>query len=242
MPDRASSEGRAIRQVELLSNKLLTTAFEASLGCVAVMRRAKRRQRGSRDSYRAPKYQQTRASTLWAEGKTICGFIVKVRFHTALRCRKELFMLYKDCTSTGESLYFLYFREKKQSMLTQPKEEKQRKYRHADGFIVLKNVGNATGGKGATYGNNQEGNLRNLCFVNRKSSKSEGKFPIFRSGNPHYPKETCREFSFFPLSSRKESSIHCFLPNRVIRVRLCQRLPERFAFNVLSFDSAPDPG
>ena len=47
MPDRASSEGRAIRQVERLSNKLLTTAFEASLGCVAVMRRAKRRQRGS---------------------------------------------------------------------------------------------------------------------------------------------------------------------------------------------------
>lgn len=81
-----------------------------------------------------------------------------------------------------------------------------------------------------------------LCFVNRKSSKSEGKFPTFRSGNPHYPKETCREFSFFPLSSRKESSIHCFLPNRVIRVRLCQRLPERFAFNVLSFDSAPAPG
>ena len=33
MPARASSEGRAIRQVELLSNKLLTTAFEASLGC-----------------------------------------------------------------------------------------------------------------------------------------------------------------------------------------------------------------
>ena len=83
---------------------------------------------------------------------------------------------------------------------------------------------------------------RMLCFVNRKSSKSEGKFPTFRSGNPHYPKETCREFSFFHLSSRKESSIHCFLPNRVIRVRLCQRLPERFAFNVLSFDSAPAPG
>ena len=29
---------------------------EQLLGCVAVMRRAKRRQRGSRDSYRAPKY------------------------------------------------------------------------------------------------------------------------------------------------------------------------------------------
>lgn len=92
MPDRASSEGRAIRQVGLLSNKLLTTAFEASLGCVAAMRRAKRRQRGSRDSYRAPKYQQTRVSTLWTEGKAICGFIVKVRFHTALRRRKDLFM------------------------------------------------------------------------------------------------------------------------------------------------------
>jgi len=81
-----------------------------------------------------------------------------------------------------------------------------------------------------------------VCFVNRKSSKSEGKFPTFRSGNPHYPKETCREFSVVPLSSRQESSIHCFLPNRVIRVRLCQRLPERFAFSVLSFDSAPAPG
>ena len=77
-----------------LSNKLLTTAFEASLGCVAVMRRAKRRQRGSRDSYRAPKYQQTRASTLWSEGKTICGFIVKVRFHTAPRRRNVIQGLY----------------------------------------------------------------------------------------------------------------------------------------------------
>ena len=27
VPDRASSKGRAIRQVEILSNKLLTTAF-----------------------------------------------------------------------------------------------------------------------------------------------------------------------------------------------------------------------
>lgn len=33
--------------------------------------------------------------------------------------------------------------------------------RQSDGFIVLMNVGNATGGKGATYGNNQESNLRN---------------------------------------------------------------------------------
>ena len=37
VPDRVSSEGCAIRQVEILSNKLLTTAFEASLECVTVM-------------------------------------------------------------------------------------------------------------------------------------------------------------------------------------------------------------
>ena len=37
VPARASSSGRAIRQVEILSNKLLTTAFEASLECVTVM-------------------------------------------------------------------------------------------------------------------------------------------------------------------------------------------------------------
>ena len=35
--ERASSKGRAIRQVEILSNKLLTTAFEASLECITVM-------------------------------------------------------------------------------------------------------------------------------------------------------------------------------------------------------------
>ena len=33
----ASSKGCTIRQVEILSNKLLTTAFEASLGCITVM-------------------------------------------------------------------------------------------------------------------------------------------------------------------------------------------------------------
>ena len=99
MPDRASSEGRAIRQVELLSNKLLTTAFEVSLGCVAVMRRAKRRQRGSRDSYRAPKYQQTRASTLWSEGKTICGFIVKAN---TLRPHKEKINISEEFINKGE--------------------------------------------------------------------------------------------------------------------------------------------
>lgn len=50
VPDRASSKGRAIRQVEILSNKLLTTAFEASLESVAVTLQAKRRQQDNRDS------------------------------------------------------------------------------------------------------------------------------------------------------------------------------------------------
>ena len=50
VPDSASSEGRAIRQVEILSNKLLTTAFEASLESAAATLQAKRRQQGNRDS------------------------------------------------------------------------------------------------------------------------------------------------------------------------------------------------
>ena len=30
-----------------------------------------------------------------------------------------------------------------------------------------------------------------VCFVNRKSSKSEGKFPTFGWGIPHFRKATC---------------------------------------------------
>ena len=37
VPDRASSKGCTSRRVEIPSNKLLTTAFEASLECVTVM-------------------------------------------------------------------------------------------------------------------------------------------------------------------------------------------------------------
>ena len=47
MPDRASSKGRTIRQVEILSNKLLTTAFEASLECITETRAKRVRQKGS---------------------------------------------------------------------------------------------------------------------------------------------------------------------------------------------------
>ena len=47
----APSYGYIIRQVEILSNKLLATAFEASLGCMAVMSYAKRRQQGNRDNH-----------------------------------------------------------------------------------------------------------------------------------------------------------------------------------------------
>ena len=48
---RASSKGYIVRWVEAPSNKLLTTAFEASLESVAVMLQAKRRQQDNRDSY-----------------------------------------------------------------------------------------------------------------------------------------------------------------------------------------------
>ena len=50
-PDRASSKGYIVRWVETPSNKLLTTAFEASLESVAVTLQAKRRQQDNRDSY-----------------------------------------------------------------------------------------------------------------------------------------------------------------------------------------------
>ena len=55
-------------------------------------------------------------------------------------------------------------------MLIQPKEEKQRKYRQSDGFILLMNVDNATEGKGATYGNNQESNLRNTQRLEKQEN------------------------------------------------------------------------
>ena len=48
--DRASSKGYIVRWVEAPSNKLLTTAFEASLESVAATLQAKRRQQGNRDS------------------------------------------------------------------------------------------------------------------------------------------------------------------------------------------------
>ena len=90
------------------------------------------------------------------------GFIEMVRFHTTPRRLRDLFMLHKDCMSTGESLYFLGFRKKgKQSMFCQQKEERQKKYRQSDNLIVPMKVGNATGGKGITYGNIQERNLSN---------------------------------------------------------------------------------
>ena len=37
VPVRVSSKGCTIRRVEIPSNKLLTTAFEASLECITVM-------------------------------------------------------------------------------------------------------------------------------------------------------------------------------------------------------------
>ena len=49
--DRVSSKGYIVRWVEAPLNKLLTTAFEASLESVAVTLQAKRRQQDNRDSY-----------------------------------------------------------------------------------------------------------------------------------------------------------------------------------------------
>ena len=68
-------QGLEIIQVEILSGKELTTPPEVSF------------------------------ELLLPEQKPTCGFIVMVRFHTLLRCRKDLFMLYKDFKSTGENLY-----------------------------------------------------------------------------------------------------------------------------------------
>lgn len=48
--DRASSKGYIVRWVEAPSNKLLTTAFEASVESAAATLQAKRRQQGNRDS------------------------------------------------------------------------------------------------------------------------------------------------------------------------------------------------
>ena len=83
---RASSKGYIVRWVEAPSNKLLTTAFEASLESVAVTLQAKRRQQDSRDSYGAPKSQSIRGSTPWSGWKTIYALIVMVRFCMPLRC------------------------------------------------------------------------------------------------------------------------------------------------------------
>ena len=62
--------------------------------------------------------------------------------------------------STGESLYFPYLGAKVRYVLT-TKEAGQKKYRQSDSSIVPLKVGNATGGKGATYGDIQERNLSN---------------------------------------------------------------------------------
>ena len=92
-------------QVEILSGKELTTPPEVSFGLLMVTLGAKRKQRDSRDRCGAPKYLRTRRAMLLPEQKPTCGFIVMVRFHTLLRCRKDLFMLYKDFRSTGENLH-----------------------------------------------------------------------------------------------------------------------------------------
>ena len=105
--DCASSKGYIVRWVEAPSNKLLTTAFEASLESVTVTCRLSVDSKiaGIAMEHRNPKV--TRGSTSWSGWKTTYVFIVMVRFYIALRCWLELFMLYREYISTGENLHFL---------------------------------------------------------------------------------------------------------------------------------------
>ena len=100
-------QGLEIIQVEILSNKLLTTAFEASLESVTVTCRLSVDSKitGIAIEHRNPKV--TRGSTSWSGWKTTYVFIVMVRFYIPLRCWLELFMLYREFISTGENLHFL---------------------------------------------------------------------------------------------------------------------------------------
>ena len=131
--------------MEILSNKLLTTAFEASLGCVAVMRRAKRRQRGSRDSYGAPEYYGGNYSCY----TRIVRQLERAYIFSALEKRSRVCFINR-------------------------KEEGQMKYRQSDSFIVPKKVGNATGGKEAIYGDNREGNLYNTQRLDKQENSFRG--------------------------------------------------------------------
>ena len=67
--------------------------------------------------------------TLLPEGKAKHGFIVMARFHVALRCRRELFMLHKDYVSTGENLYFPYYVRIGYVCATPKKEDIQKRCR-----------------------------------------------------------------------------------------------------------------
>ena len=70
--------------MEILSNKLLATAFEASLGCMTVTAYAKRRQQGNRDSYRAPKSYKT-------ERRLCCSRSRSGRFRVKRKTSKKKF-------------------------------------------------------------------------------------------------------------------------------------------------------
>ena len=62
----------------------------------------------------------------------------------------------------GRAYIFSALEKKGAEYVLSTKEERQKKYRQSDGFILPKKVGNATGGKGATYDDIQERNLSNI--------------------------------------------------------------------------------
>ena len=97
-------QGLEIMQVKILSGKELTTPPEVSFELLLVTPVAKRKQRDSRDSYRAPKYQYTRRAMLLSEQKPTCGFIDMVRFHTLLRCRRPVHAIQGFQVNRGEPI------------------------------------------------------------------------------------------------------------------------------------------
>ena len=89
-------------QVEILPGKELTNPPEVSFELLLVTTVVKRKQRDSRDSYRAPKYQYTRRAMQLPGQKPTCGFIDMVRFHTLLRCRRPVHAIQGFQVNRGE--------------------------------------------------------------------------------------------------------------------------------------------
>ena len=105
--DCASSKGYIVRWVEASSNKLLTTAFEASLESVTVTCRLSVDSKiaGIAMEHRNPKVSEGRHRGLG--GDNICTYRYGEILHASAVLLK-LFMSDRDYMSTGEDLHFLF--------------------------------------------------------------------------------------------------------------------------------------